>query len=312
MARPLRFVPTGHVVEVTCRTLQERALLRPSPALNEIALGVLGRAQRRYGLRIHVFVFMSNHYHLLASPEDALQLARFMAYLNANLAKEVSRLHRWKGKVWARRYRAIVLSQEEEAQVGRLRYILAHGVKEGLVRSPSDWPGAHCVVALRDGVSLEGSWFDRSLEHKARRRSRRTPDRPQVFPEQESLRLSPLPCWEGLDEGKRRDRIRDLLHQVEAEGAREVRARGRIARLPRRPSILRQNPHSRPRAAKRTSAPAFHAATASAREALRAAYRWFVQVFRAAAERLRGGDPSPGFPEGSFPPGLPFVSVRAG
>jgi hypothetical protein len=39
---------------------------------------------------------------------------------------------------------AIVVSDEEAAQVGRLRYILAHGVKENLVERVLDWPGVHC------------------------------------------------------------------------------------------------------------------------------------------------------------------------
>jgi len=45
-----------------------------------------------------------------------------MAYFNGNLAKEVARLTGWKDKVWSRRYQAIVISDEEEAQVERLLY----------------------------------------------------------------------------------------------------------------------------------------------------------------------------------------------
>ena len=41
----------GALVEVTLRTIQSRLLLRPGPAVNEIILGVLGRAQRLYGVR---------------------------------------------------------------------------------------------------------------------------------------------------------------------------------------------------------------------------------------------------------------------
>ena len=45
MGRKLRYLPEeGALVEVTCRTLQGRLLLRPSPELNDIAAGVLGRA----------------------------------------------------------------------------------------------------------------------------------------------------------------------------------------------------------------------------------------------------------------------------
>ena len=45
-------------------------------------------------------------------------------------------MHRWREKSWARRYRAILVSHEEEAQVRRLAYLLENGIKEGLVARP--------------------------------------------------------------------------------------------------------------------------------------------------------------------------------
>jgi hypothetical protein len=69
----------------------------------------------------------------LLSVDDAEQLARFMQYVDGNIAREVGDLVKWKGPFWARRYKAIVVSNEEAAQVERLRYLLAHGVKENLV-----------------------------------------------------------------------------------------------------------------------------------------------------------------------------------
>jgi tRNA(Leu) C34 or U34 (ribose-2'-O)-methylase TrmL len=93
MSRPLRYLPErGSLVEVTCRTLHARFLLRPCPQWNQIALGVLGRAQRLYGVEVHLFSFFSNHYHILATFRDARQMAAFMGYLNTNLAKEAGRL----------------------------------------------------------------------------------------------------------------------------------------------------------------------------------------------------------------------------
>jgi hypothetical protein len=93
MARPIRYFEPGDLVEVTTRTLQGLLLLRPSPLLCEIIIGILGRAQALYGLQIHAFVFLSNHYHLLCSPADAQQLARAMCFINSNLAREAGRLH---------------------------------------------------------------------------------------------------------------------------------------------------------------------------------------------------------------------------
>lgn len=40
---------------------------------------------------------------------------------------------------------------------------------------------------------------------------------------------------------------------------------------------------------------------------LERAYQLFVEVFRDAAELLKSGHSDPRFPEGSFPPGRPFV-----
>jgi len=117
----------GSLVEVTVRTAQSRLLLRPSPVLNEIVLGVFGRAQRLYGVRVHFLICLSNHWHGLASVDDALQLSRFMQYVNSNLAREVNRLVKSSGPFWSTRYRAILVSMEEAAQVDRLRYLLSNG-----------------------------------------------------------------------------------------------------------------------------------------------------------------------------------------
>ena len=116
--------------------------MKPTQELRTLVLGVLGRSLRLYAVRLHAFVFLSNHYHMLLSVEDSLQLAQFMNYLNSNVAREAGRLHRWREKFWGRRYQAIVISEEEPAQVDRLRYLLSQGCKEGLVARPQDWPGA--------------------------------------------------------------------------------------------------------------------------------------------------------------------------
>jgi hypothetical protein len=44
VGRRLRFFPDRPLVEVTARTLQGRFLLKPSPGLREIFVGILARA----------------------------------------------------------------------------------------------------------------------------------------------------------------------------------------------------------------------------------------------------------------------------
>ena len=215
MARRLRYIPPGGaLVEITCRTIQGRLLLRPSTGLNDVTLGVLARAARLASLLIHAYAFLSNHYHLLVTVADAQQLAEFMNYLNSNLAREAGRLVRWREKFWGRRYQAVLVSEEEAAQVGRLSYVLAHGVKEGLVASPLDWPGVHCARALTEGTIVSGHWHDRTLKSKARRKG--LPLDPQAFVECEELSLAPLPCWKSLPPDEYRARVQELIAEIEA------------------------------------------------------------------------------------------------
>ena len=171
MARRLRFIPEGGaLVEVTCRTVHGRFLLKPSQRLNQIIAGVLGRAQRKYPVDVIECAFLSNHYHLLLWVPHAHRLAAFMSYFNGNLAREAGRLANWREKFWSRRYQAIVVSDEPHAQIGRLEYLLSHGVKEGFVRTPTEWPGVHSAKADISGKPLQGIWIDRSKAYWASER----------------------------------------------------------------------------------------------------------------------------------------------
>src|SRR5512141_3362991 len=100
MARRLRYLPGGSLVEVTCRTIQSRFLLKPTPGWTEIFVGALARAQRTYPVDVHAFVCLSNHFHLLVSPADARALAGFMRYLLSKLSIEAGRMHSWRGPLF--------------------------------------------------------------------------------------------------------------------------------------------------------------------------------------------------------------------
>ncbi|MCP3997799.1 MAG: hypothetical protein GY722_22465, partial [bacterium] len=140
------------------------ALLRPSRKLPEVIAGVLGRALEVSPLEIAALFFASNHYHALLITDSQQALSRFMMHVQANLAKEAGRLVDWQGKIWSREYDGIVVSREPEAQWARLKYVLAGGVKEGLVESPLEWPGLHCARALMTGEPITGYWFDSYAE----------------------------------------------------------------------------------------------------------------------------------------------------
>jgi REP element-mobilizing transposase RayT len=303
----LRYLPPDcPLVEVTCRTIHGRMLLRPSKELCRRVLGVLARTARLYEVGVCAFVFLSNHYHLLLRPKDAAELARFMNYLNSNLAREAGRLHRWRERFWSRRYRPVPVSFEPEAQVARLGYLLAQGCKEGLVAKPRDWPGASSVHALLDGSRVSGIWHDRTGEYWARQR--REEIEPGQFVSTETLRLAPLPCWEDLAPEQVRTRIVEIITRIEAETRRQHReARTRPLGVRR---VLRQHPHHRPPRIARSPAPRFHTATWQIRRMLEQMYRAFRDAYREAMESLRRRRPEVRFPSHGIPPPVARSTAR--
>src|SRR4051794_27323267 len=134
MARKLRCIPDPNsLVSITCRTVQGRFLFKPGPDFNNRFLGILGRAQRRHNITLTVFPLPSSHFHILAAPKSARQLANFMRDFKSKLAREVNRLTGWSGPVFQRRYDMTVVTNEDRAPIERLSYLLAQSVKENLV-----------------------------------------------------------------------------------------------------------------------------------------------------------------------------------
>ena len=306
MGRDVRYLPRpGSTVELTQRTIQGRFLLRPDGRLNELVVGILAKAQAVTGLRIHAVVVLSNHLHVIASPIDVEQMADFMRHLKTNLSKEVGRLQGWRGPMFDRRYTSIPVSDETEAQVARLRYLLSQGTKEGLVMSPADWPGVQCVEAICLGENLRGVWVDRTRLFAARQRGEDVTE--ADFEVDVELELTPLPCWAHLDADDYQSRVRALVRDIEVETIERHRRDGTV---PKGAAwVMRRSPRERPHEVVTSPRPRFHAFRRKVREELVAAFRAFLAAYRVAAERLRAGEADVVFPENCFPPRRPFVSA---
>ena len=204
----------SQIVELTSRTVQGRYLLLPTDEVNERIVGVLGRAQRLYPVRIHCFIFMSNHVHILIHADSAQQMARFMGYLKGNIAKELGPIFEWKERFWGKRYHSASINSDETL-IRRFLYILSNSCKEGLVASPLDWPGVTSARAMYRGeTTMKGTWYDRTAEYRARKRGQH-----ETFPTTETVHLSPLPFLEGMNADEQRAFIVKAVRQIEEETA---------------------------------------------------------------------------------------------
>jgi hypothetical protein len=248
---------------------------------------------------------MSNHYHLLLIPPNALQLALFMAFVNSNIAREAGRLHDWKARFWQTRYSHIPVTDEEASQVERLAYLLAQGCKEGLVASPLDWPGVSGVRARLEGRVLRGIWIDRTAQYRARLRG--SDHGLEAVTREEVLDLAPLPCWAHLSRREYNRRYADLVKRVEHAARVQAEQTGRDSLGAA--AVVRHDPHFHPNRVKTAPMPWVHAASKASREAFREAYRLFLAAYRRAADKLRAGVLTASFPAGSFPPPRRFVGL---
>lgn len=223
--RPLRSSLPGGLYEVSTRVTGNELLAVPTKEVTDAILGVIAYGQRKHKVAIHAFVYLSNHYHMLVSSPDAHEMSDFMRFINTNIAGELNRINKRSGTLWARRFRSIPIAQDRATQVWRLRYILAHGLKENLVGRVEDWPGASSLPWLRDGTPIKGKWVNRTKLFYARRRKSYV-ERPGDFTTTLTVLLEVLPCWREMPEQEWRRLVRDIIAELHAEADEERKATG--------------------------------------------------------------------------------------
>ncbi|WP_374384680.1 transposase [Dongia sp.] len=105
----------------------------------QLYLGWLGEAAAANGVRIHAYVLMTNHVHLLLSPSDADGLPRAMQSLGRRYVGHVNRTYRRSGTLWEGRYRAAPI-EADAYLLACQRYIELNPVRARMTRQPSAYP----------------------------------------------------------------------------------------------------------------------------------------------------------------------------
>jgi putative transposase len=135
-----RQVLEGTTYLVTRRCTQRQFLLRPSKVTDAVFAYVLALACRRYGVEVHAYCVLSNHYHLVVTDPGA-RLPAFQQYLDAMVARAVNALIGHREDFWGPpSYSAVSLASRQDI-VDKAAYVLFNPVAAGLVRSGRKWPG---------------------------------------------------------------------------------------------------------------------------------------------------------------------------
>jgi REP element-mobilizing transposase RayT len=139
MTAPRQVLP-GTTYLVTRRCAQRQFFLKPSRIGREVFLYVLAVAAQRYGIKVHAYCVLSNHYHLVVT-DPLAQLPGFQLYLDGIVARAVNALLGRDEALWGpNSFSAVTLVAPRDV-VDKAAYTLANPVAAGLVRAARRWPG---------------------------------------------------------------------------------------------------------------------------------------------------------------------------
>lgn len=105
----------------------------------------LFEASIKYGLKIHAWVFITNHVHLLMTAETEKLVPVAMQYLRRYYVRYFNREYRRSGTMWEGRYRSCLVQNEQYVLV-RGQYMELNPVRAGMVDEPSKyfWSSYQC------------------------------------------------------------------------------------------------------------------------------------------------------------------------
>ncbi|MCE3603312.1 transposase [Massilia sp. P8910] len=103
-----------------------------------VYLDLLRIAAEQAGCSVHAYVLMTNHIHLLVSPQSSSSPAAMMKSLGERYVQYVNRRHQRIGTLWQGRYRSCLVQEDHYFFVCQ-RYIELNPVRAGMVAHPLDY-----------------------------------------------------------------------------------------------------------------------------------------------------------------------------
>jgi REP-associated tyrosine transposase len=155
MARPLRLEHSGALWHVTCRGNERRLIFRDDRD-RTVFLSLLSEVIGLFAWRLHAYVLMGNHYHLLLETPEP-NLSRGMHRLNSIYSQQFNKRHERVGHLLQGRFHAILVEKERHL-LELVRYLVLNPVRAGLADSASEWPWSN--FAATAGLRPAPQWLE--------------------------------------------------------------------------------------------------------------------------------------------------------
>ena len=94
---------------------------------------------KKYGVKIHAYVLMTNHVHLLVTPETEKGVSQLMQSLGRYYVRYINQTYKRTGTLWEGRYKSTLVDSEDYFLVVS-RYIELNPVRANMVENPADYP----------------------------------------------------------------------------------------------------------------------------------------------------------------------------
>lgn len=101
-------------------------------------LECLQDACRRYRVAVHAYVLMTNHVHLLMTPEDSEGISRVMQSVGRRYVQYINFEYQRSGTLWEGRHKASLVNAEDYLFTC-MRYIELNPVRANRVKHPGDY-----------------------------------------------------------------------------------------------------------------------------------------------------------------------------
>ena len=138
MARLPRLTLPGYPHHVIQRG-NNRQNIFASIADHEVLLGLLRDNAERFGVALHAYVLMTNHFHLLATPQIAQGLPQLMQAVGRSYVRYFNDSQGRTGTLWEGRYKSTLI-QTDRYLLACMVYIDLNPVRAGLAAQAEDYP----------------------------------------------------------------------------------------------------------------------------------------------------------------------------
>jgi len=138
MARLPRLTVPGYPHHIIQRGNNRQAIFA-SAADYQMLLALLDENAQKFGVALHAYVLMNNHFHLLASPTTAEGLPQMMQAVGRRYVRYFNDKEGRSGTLWEGRYRSTLI-ETERYLLACMVYIDLNPVRAGMVAEAQDYP----------------------------------------------------------------------------------------------------------------------------------------------------------------------------